>query len=157
MDQVGRQVSRYEIAFLNIARDGDRKSLRSGKRISKSGKVYYETRANRSDKQTSKKPYLADGGKIKNQYEGKTAKEVWDNLSKQQRQHFLYDHKQDIEDYRGEEYGELKSKEIIAAYNSDWDKLDKWIKNRFDNHVREGQYAKGGSLNNPKFFDYYQK
>lgn len=46
----------------NIARDGDRKSLPSGKRISKSGKIYYETRANRSDKQTSKKPYLADGG-----------------------------------------------------------------------------------------------
>jgi hypothetical protein len=46
----------------NIARDGDRKSLPSGKRISKSGKVYYETRANRSDKQTSKKPYLAKGG-----------------------------------------------------------------------------------------------
>ena len=50
----------------NIARDGDRKSLRSGKRISKSGKVYYETRANRSDKQTSKKPYLADGGYVAN-------------------------------------------------------------------------------------------
>ena len=49
----------------NIARDGDRKSLRSGKRISKSGKVYYETRANRSDKQTSKKPYLAKGGNLK--------------------------------------------------------------------------------------------
>jgi hypothetical protein len=46
----------------NIARDGDRKSLPSGKRISKSGKVYYETRANRSDKQTSVKPYLAKGG-----------------------------------------------------------------------------------------------
>ena len=46
----------------NIARDGDRKSLPSGKRISKSGNVYYETRANRSDKQTSKKPYLAKGG-----------------------------------------------------------------------------------------------
>ena len=46
----------------NIARDGDRKSLPAGKRISKSGKVYYETRANRSDKQTSKKPYLAEGG-----------------------------------------------------------------------------------------------
>jgi hypothetical protein len=283
----------------NIARDGDRKSLPAGKRVSKTGKVYYETRANRSDKQTSVKPYLAkggetdpmasvneisrltglrpiavaewgdknninlsvvlkdlkskkikgmdlmtavvgnpnnkyqkellakysknkmadggeidwgadlgggfsvgndvyitdskslfqgktgfvsgsvgrdllvtlmdngnersvvvskkgverldapeyaDGGKIKNQYEGKTAKEVWDNLSKEQRQHFLYDHKQGIEDYRGEEYGELKSKEIIAAYNSDWDKLDKNIKNRFDNHVREGQYAKGGEL-----------
>ena len=46
----------------NIARDGDRKSLPAGKRISKTGKVYYEMRANRTDKQTSKKPYLADGG-----------------------------------------------------------------------------------------------
>jgi hypothetical protein len=90
--------------------------------------------------------YMADGGKIKDQYEGKTPKEVWDNLSKAQRQHFLYDHKQGIEDYRGEEYGELTSKEIISAYNSDYEKLDKWIKNRFDNHVREGQYAKGGYM-----------
>jgi hypothetical protein len=46
----------------NIARDGDRKSLPAGKRISKTGKVYYEMRANRTDKQTSVKPYLADGG-----------------------------------------------------------------------------------------------
>jgi hypothetical protein len=50
----------------NIARDGDRKSLPAGKRISKTGKVYYETRVNRSDKQTSRKPYLADGGKLAN-------------------------------------------------------------------------------------------
>jgi|GEM_PF-1615774 len=50
----------------NIARDGDRKSLPAGKRISKSGKIYYETRANRSDKQTSKKPYLAKGGTLNN-------------------------------------------------------------------------------------------
>jgi hypothetical protein len=48
----------------NIARDGDRKSLPAGKRISKTGKVYYEMRANRTDKQTSKKPYLAKGGKL---------------------------------------------------------------------------------------------
>jgi hypothetical protein len=46
----------------NVVRDGDRKSLPAGKRISKTGKVYYEMRANRTDKQTSKKPYLADGG-----------------------------------------------------------------------------------------------
>ena len=49
----------------NIARDGDRKSLPAGKRISKTGKVYYETRVNRSDKQTSRKPYLAKGGMVK--------------------------------------------------------------------------------------------
>jgi hypothetical protein len=48
----------------NIVRDGDRKSLPAGKRTSKTGKVYYETRVNRSDKQTSRKPYLAKGGEI---------------------------------------------------------------------------------------------
>ncbi len=89
---------------------------------------------------------MADGGKIKDQYDGKTSKEVWNNLSKDQKQHFIYDHATQIEDYRGKEYGELTSKEIISAYNSDYDKLDKIIKNRFDNHVREGQYAKGGYM-----------
>jgi hypothetical protein len=49
----------------NIVRDGDRKSLPAGKRISKNGKVYYENRVNRSDKQTSRKPYLAKGGNLK--------------------------------------------------------------------------------------------
>lgn len=49
----------------NIVRDGDRKSLPAGKRISKNGKVYYEMRANRTDKQTSVKPYLAKGGMVK--------------------------------------------------------------------------------------------
>jgi hypothetical protein len=89
---------------------------------------------------------MAKGGDIKNQYEGKNSKEIWDSLDKFQRQHFLYDHKSIIEEYRGTEYGELKSKEIIQAYNSNFDNLDKNIRNRFDNHVREGQYAKGGEV-----------
>lgn len=84
------------------------------------------------------------GGKIKDQYEGKSAGEIWDAMSKAQRQHFIYDHAEQIGDYRGKEKGELSSKEIIAAYNSEFDKLDKDIKNRFENHVREGQYEDGG-------------
>jgi hypothetical protein len=91
---------------------------------------------------------FAKGGAIKNQYEGRTPEDVWNNLSKEQRQHFLYDHAEEIENYRGEEYGELTSKEIIKAYNSDWRDLDKNIKNRFNNHTREGQYADGGKMEN---------
>jgi ppGpp synthetase/RelA/SpoT-type nucleotidyltranferase len=86
------------------------------------------------------------GGKIKNQYENKTAEEIWAMLSKEQRQHFLYDHKDDIENYRGEGYGELNSGEIIRAYNSNWSELDRHIKNRFANHIREGEYAGGGKI-----------
>jgi hypothetical protein len=88
----------------------------------------------------------AKGGAIENQYEGRTSGNIWDNLTKSQRSHFIYDHAEEIEEYRGEEYGKLTSKEIIKAYNSDWSDLDKNIKNRFANHTREGQYAKGGKL-----------
>jgi hypothetical protein len=58
----------------NIARDGDRKSLPAGKRVSKTGKVYYETRVNRSDKQTYRKPYLADGGETEGWNKTRTRK-----------------------------------------------------------------------------------
>lgn len=93
------------------------------------------------------------GGKINDQYEGKSAGEIWDAMSKAQRQHFIYDHAEQIGDYRGKEKGELSSKEIIAAYNSDFDKLDKDIKNRFENHVREGQYEDGGMTADKKLED----
>jgi hypothetical protein len=86
----------------------------------------------------------AKGGKIKNQYDGRTPQDIWDNLSKEQRAHFIYDHKEEIEEYRGNNFGELTNQEIKEAYNSSYDELDENIKSRFDNHTREGQYAKGG-------------
>lgn len=92
------------------------------------------------------KTKYADGGKIKDQYEGRTPEDIWNNLSKVQRQHFIYDHADQIENYRGEEHGELTSREIIKAYNSSYSELDKNIKNRFDNHVKEGQYGNGGMM-----------
>ena len=47
-----------------LSRDGARKAKKSGKRIAEDGSVYYEKRANRTDSQTSKKPYLEKGGKL---------------------------------------------------------------------------------------------
>ena len=87
--------------------------------------------------------YMAKGGSIKNQYEGRDPEDVWNNLSIDQRQHFIYDHADQIEELKGKE---LTSMEIKNAYNSKWIGLDPWIKNRFENHVREGQYAKGGTI-----------
>lgn len=87
-----------------------------------------------------------DGGKITNQYEGKSASEVWNMLTKDQRQHFLYDHADEIQAYRGDEKGELRGTEIRNASKSDWADLDKDIKNRFENHVREGEYGGGGKF-----------
>jgi hypothetical protein len=94
---------------------------------------------------------MADGGQIPDNYEGKNAGEIWNSMSKGQRQHFLYDHATEIEDYRGEEFGEFGSKEIIQAYNSNFDELDKNIRNRFENHVRMGQYAKGGKTKQDRY------
>jgi hypothetical protein len=111
------------------------------------GEAYYEGRVNRADVKRKKFPmlekggYMEHGGAIKNQYEGREAEDVWNNLSIDQRQHFIYDHANQIEELKGIE---LTSIEIKNAYNSKWIGLDPWIKNRFENHVREGQYAKGG-------------
>lgn len=83
-----------------------------------------------------------DGGSIPNNYEGRTPQDIWNNLSKQQRSHFLYDHVSEIEEYKNIET--LSTSEIRKAFNSEWLSLDEDIKNRFSNHVREGQYAYGG-------------
>jgi hypothetical protein len=92
---------------------------------------------------------MATGGSILDNYEGRTPEDIWNNLSKSQRQHFLYDHRSEIESYKNT--GKLPSSEIIKAYNSEWSTLDKDIKNRFTNHTREGQYATGGSVDGKKY------
>jgi hypothetical protein len=92
--------------------------------------------------------FYVNGGAIKNQYEGRTPENVWENLSKGQRSHFLYDHIDQIQEYKN--IDKLPNSEVIVAYNSDWMSLDKDIKNRFANHVREGEYKKGGALLSPK-------
>jgi hypothetical protein len=84
----------------------------------------------------------AQGGSIPNNYEGRTPEDIWNNLTKPQRSHFLYDHVSEIEAYKN--IDRLPSREILIAHNSDWETLDKDIKNRFANHTREGQYAYGG-------------
>lgn len=84
----------------------------------------------------------AKGGAIKNQYEGRTPEDIWNSLSKQQRGHFLFDHISEIEAYKKIE--KLPNSELVEAYKSEWSSLDEDIKNRFSNHIREGQYAYGG-------------
>lgn len=83
-----------------------------------------------------------DGGAIKNQYEGRTPEDIWNSLTQPQRGHFLFDHISEIEAYKQIE--KLPNSELVEAYKSEWLSLDEDIKNRFSNHVREGQYAYGG-------------
>ena len=94
------------------------------------------------------------GGIIEDQYVGRTAEDIWDSLSQNQRSHFIYDHAIEIEMLNDKNYDdssnefpkEMTSEFVKKAYRSDWKELDEVIQNRFANHVRKGEYAKGGYM-----------
>ena len=90
-----------------------------------------------------------DGGSIPNNYEGRTPKDIWDNLTLSQKKHFLSDHSSVIK-YVKRNYKGIKDYNLITDeikhQNNDWNNLDSDIKLIFKEHVQEGQYAKGGGL-----------
>jgi hypothetical protein len=88
---------------------------------------------------------MAKGGAIENQYEGRTPEDIWNAYTKNQRIHFLYDHHEDINEAKAIQ-SEDERPWFNEAYKSDWNVLDKVVSDRFANHVRGGQYAKGGFM-----------
>jgi hypothetical protein len=115
----------------------------------RNGEAYYEGRVNRADVKRKKFPmlekggYMEHGGAIKNQYEGREPQDIWDSYTKEQKLHFLYDHHEEINEYKGIS-SEEENPWFNVSYKSNWANLDEDVKNRFANHVRGGQYAKGG-------------
>jgi hypothetical protein len=94
--------------------------------------------------------YMAEGGAIENQYEGREPQDIWDSYTKEQKLHFLYDHHEEINEYKRISSEEEKPW-FNVSYKSNWANLDEDVKNRFANHVRGGQYAKGGQLSNATY------
>lgn len=93
----------------------------------------------------------ADGGgvdSIPNNYEGKSPKDIWASWSKEQRKHFLYDHKSDARDSDevGDSKGYYYSHDIDEWVEMEWNELPLWIKNLVFEHTDNGQYAKGGGV-----------
>lgn len=79
---------------------------------------------------------------IKNQYEGKTPKEIWNAMSLSQKEHFLKDHRVVCD---------VNFDEIQGLYWLTWEELNvSPMKNNvvqaFTEHINEGQYAKGGEV-----------
>ena len=72
----------------------------------------------------------------KNTYEGKTLKEVWDGMTKEQRKHFLKDHY--TSEAHNDEWREKVSKEEYGEIGA--------LKMALEEHVKEGSYAKGGEV-----------
>jgi hypothetical protein len=97
--------------------------------FSKSGQRVQVWNNSESDKNIKEK-YLYKQ-KIPNNYQGKSAEKVWSLLTPAQRSHYLEDH----------ENGEYKN-----LVHSDWNELNDRVRNGFEMHVQEGQYAKGGKL-----------
>lgn len=104
--------------------------------------IYIERRADKSDVKRGF-PYLEKGGSIPNNYEGKTAEQVWNEWSEGQREHFLTDHKKYL-DFIGDT-------EIWASMG--YEKLKSYAKGNFGQietvlnlHISEGQYEKGGEM-----------
>jgi hypothetical protein len=81
----------------------------------------------------------AKGVAIENQYEGRTAEDVWDSWTKEQKMHFLDDHNDEFQNVnRGE-------KRILSSLNFSDIEDDKIVKS-LQFHIKQGQYAKGGYM-----------
>lgn len=109
--------------------------------------------------QVKEKNKMAGGGKIKNQYEGKTAEQIWNAWTPEQRQHFIIDHEV-LKDFwkKGNDVSTKRWDELPDDVNG------VYIKGVIDNHIRTGQYGKGGEIwkeydfdTKEEFFDYIHK
>jgi len=86
---------------------------------------------------------MAKGGKIKNQYEGRTASEVWEMWSEKQKSHFLLDHSELLDKDRMENnlgYSRIVQKDM--SYSD----LTPMTKRVLQAHIQDGQYADGGAI-----------
>ncbi len=91
---------------------------------------------------------FAEGGGIPNNYDGRTPEDIWNNLTTKQKLHFVHDHFQ---------YGSNELKESLKQTGYKWKYLSNPLKDEFEFHVREGQYAYGGRTRDRKFKNYSQK
>lgn len=84
------------------------------------------------------------GGSIPNNYAGRTPRDIWNSLTKTQRNHFLHDHKDEILEEK--KFSGFSESDLIKAFSSDWFELDDVAKNVFAEHTSRGQYAIGGMM-----------
>jgi len=95
---------------------------------------------------------MAKGGSIPNNYRGRTTEDIWNNLSENQRTHFMLDHFNELF---------ILENEVVMYANKEFKSLNENIKNAFKVHTIMGQYADGGEIDEDnmgvKFIDYKGK
>lgn len=85
-------------------------------------------------------------GKIENQYRGKTAPQIWNEWSPNQRIHFLLDHDKEINETwkrMGNKITELNSEKW---YSNLYEELPEAIRQSLTAHILLSQYGKGGGV-----------
>lgn len=83
---------------------------------------------------------------MKNQYEGKTAKDIWKEWNSGQRYHFLRDHIESVFGRSIDDVSDTEYEKIIGWTRAPiYDFLPDNVKNIVDKHISEGQYKKGGT------------
>ena len=89
---------------------------------------------------------MAHGGAIEDQYEGRSAKDIWESCNEEQKVHFFTDHKQ-------HPYYNMGDKKFVVSKNDrekyvymSYEELPKMVKLMISDHVEEGEYKKGGVL-----------
>jgi hypothetical protein len=75
---------------------------------------------------------LADGGSIPNNYSGRTTEDIWNNLTENQRVHFMFDHFSELG---------IEENEIVMYANKEFKSLNENIQDAFKVHTMMGQYS----------------
>jgi hypothetical protein len=92
---------------------------------------------------------MAEGGAIENQYKNRSAEDIWNSETPDQRLHFLIDHDDRLK---------LNSADVVEIANKSWNDLDFNTQVEFTAHKIMGQYAQGGRFNTGRAWtlDHYQ-
>jgi len=111
------------------------KNIMATNKAEAEAKLKKEMRAsNTFDKVVMVHESFAKGGAIPNNYEGKTANQVWDIWTPNQREHFLADH-----------YDVMDGKDL-GAKNKSFKALNFLTQSQLELHIEQGQYANGGGV-----------
>ena len=95
------------------------------------------------------KTEYAKGGKIENQYEGRSDSDIWNSWTKEQKYHFLDDHNDEFPQIGRNEKKILQNVEYNNILNAD-------IEDSLKRHIRQGEYANGGEIEGVDLFEDYE-
>ena len=79
----------------------------------------------------------ANGGGIPNNYRGRTTEDIWNNLTEDQRTHFLIDHSDEMN---------LNNNSLLVATKQQFKDLSEDVQDTFKGHTLMGQYEDGGMM-----------